>query len=447
MARDLAARVHVAAGAGFVALWALVVADLALHSTPLRRFAELVLLALVVLAMLRASRHIRILATVLAAGTALAAWRAGDLGVVERGLRAALPIGAFLPVVALVRATVHASPTVPAIRERVGAMTDGERRVWMTAGAQLLGSILTLGYVSVMRPLLPERLSPEERTRLAESGIRGLGLACAWSPFFVASAVAAQLVPGVSAWKIVALGGALSLVGWAIAHRMFDPGVDVATFARALRRLGPIVAPTCALVGAVVATSAATGWNVLQSVVVIVPLACFGWFALRARRAAAAALRGVPAAAGRMSDEVLIFTASTVFGATLAGAALPDALTDRIAAIAAYPSIVIAVVVLVVLGLGIAGLHPMVSASVIVPTCVALHLPIAEVVLAQTVVLSWALSSTVAAWTLPVVVTSSVFEVPVGRLAFGPNLRFIAVYGTVAVALLGAFNALLAASA
>ena len=83
----------------------------------------------------------------------------------------------------------------------------------------------------------------------------------------------------------------------------------------------------------------------------------------------------------------------------------------------------------------------------IVPTCVALHLPIAEVVLAQTVVLSWALSSTVAAWTLPVVVTSSVFEVPVGRLAFGPNLRFIAVYGTVAVALLGAFNALLAASA
>ncbi|HMS79805.1 MAG TPA: hypothetical protein PKC20_09800, partial [Burkholderiaceae bacterium] len=94
MARDLAARVHVAAGAGFVALWALVVADLALHSTPLRRFAELVLLALVVLAMLRASRHIRILATVLAAGTALAAWRAGDLRGGERGLRAAPPSGA-----------------------------------------------------------------------------------------------------------------------------------------------------------------------------------------------------------------------------------------------------------------------------------------------------------------------------------------------------------------
>lgn len=443
MAGYLASRLHVAGGWLFVALWLLVVADLGLDAPALRRLAEGVLALLILLAMLKASPHIRLLACVLLAGTATLMWRSGDWGAIERGLHAALGVGAFLPVVALVRATVHASPTVPAIRERVGAMSDAERRAWMTGGAHLLGSILTLGYVSVQRPMLPGEIGDAERLSLAECGVRGLGMAVVWSPFFVASAVAGQLVRGVAAWQIVALGLALAAIGGVIAHLMFNRGLALRAFGRAVARLEPIVLPTALLVGAVVATSGAMGWNVLQSVIVVVPACCAAYLLGFARGHAPRVVPDVAAAAGRMGDEVLILTASTVFGAAMAGVAMPEGLAAGMRAVGDHAWIVIALSVAAIAVLGIAGLHPMITASVIVPACIALRLPIADVVLAQVVVLGWALSSTVSAWTLPVVMTAGVFGVPVRRLVFGPNLRFVAAFGVAATAALAGVNAVL----
>jgi hypothetical protein len=345
--------------------------------------------------------------------------------------------------VGLVRATVHASPTVAAIRERVGAMTMAERRAWMTGGAQMLGSILTLGYVSVQRPMLPAVMSEAERMALAECGIRGMGMSMCWSPFFVASAVASQLVPGVAAWRIVVLGLALSALGGGVAHLMFNRGLDLASFGRAMRRLGPIVVPSCLLVGAVIATSSATGWNVLQSVIVVVPACCVAYLVARARHQLRRVLGDVVSTSGRMGDEVLILTVSTIFGAAMAGVVIPDVAAQWLRAIGSQPWLLIGLAVGVITALGTMGLHPMVSASVIVPAYVAIGLPIADVVLSHVVVLAWSLSAMVAAWTLPVVVTSAAFEVPVRRLVFGPNLRFVAVFGTVAIVALVALNAVL----
>ena len=443
MARDLAARLHVAAGRLFVALWGLVVLDLALNALPVRRCAEVVLAALMALALLKASRHIRFLAILLAGATVALAWRGGGWAAIDRGLAAALPVGAFLPVIALVRATVQASPTVPAIRERLGAMSEPERRTWMTGGAQLLGAILTLGYVSVQRPMLPDALTETERTTLAECGIRGLGLSMGWSPFFVASAVASQLVPGVAAWQIVAVGIALSVLGGGIAHLMFNRALDRRAFVRAIQRLGPIVGPTVMLVGTVIATSAASGWNVLQTVVVVVPVCCGFYVALRARAQARTVLAQVLATSGRMSDEVLILTVSTVFGAAVAGVAMPAEAARWLSGIDDHPALLIGLAVAAIAVPGTIGLHPMVSASVVVPGYVALGLPIADVVLSHVVVLAWSLSAMVAAWTLPVVVTSAAFEVPVRRLVFGANLRFVLVYGFAAIGLLAVINTLL----
>jgi hypothetical protein len=443
VAGHLAPRLNVVGGWLFVALWLLVVVDLGLQAPALRLLAEGVLALLILLAMLKASPHIRLLATVLLSGTVFLMWRAADWGVIERGLGAALAVGAFLPVVALVRGTVYASPTVPAIRERLGSMSDAERRTWMTGGAHLLGSILTLGYVSVQRPMLPNEIDAAERMSLAECGVRGLGMAIVWSPFFVASAVAGQLVRGVAAWQIVALGLALAAVGGVIAHLMFNRALDLRSFGRAVARLEPVVLPTVLLVGAVVVTSGVMRWNVLQSVIVVVPACCAAYLLAFARDHVRRIVPDVASSAGRMGDEVLILTASTVFGAAMAGVAIPDGLADGMRAMGDRAWLVIALSVLTITVLGIIGLHPMVSASVIVPTCIALRLPIADVVLSHIVVLGWALSSMVAAWTLPVVMTSGAFGVPVRRLVFGPNLRFVAVFGVAAVTALIGLNATL----
>ncbi len=443
MARDLAARIHVASGRLFVALWALVVLDLALPLPGVRRAAEATIALLIALALLRASAHIRVLAVVLLGASAAIAVRAGDWTLVERGLRAALAVGAFLPVVALLRATVRSSPTIPAIRRRIGAMSVAERRAWMTGGAHLLGAILTLGYVSVQRPMLPDDLSDDERLSLAECGTRGLGLSALWSPVFFASAMANQLVPQVPAWQIVALGLALAAAGGLVAHAMFNRELGAAALARAVRRLVPIVVPTGLLVGVVVLTSTITGWRVLQSVIVVVPAACVGYVLLHARERALGVVHEVVTGAGNMRDEVLIFCASSMFGTAVAGAAMPDSVASSMALLHAVPGLAIAAGVVVIATLGVLGLHPMVSASVLVPAALAFGLPIAELVLSHIVIVGWSLSGTIAAWTVPVVVTAAGFGVPVRALVFGANARFVVVHGLVAVSLLVALNRVL----
>lgn len=439
----MAAALDVAKGRLFVLLWLLVVLDLGLDSLVLRRVAEVALALLMLLALPGASLHIRVLALLLFAGTAAFTWQAGDWAPLERGLAGALAIGAFLPVVGLVRATVSASPTVPAVRERVGAMAASERRTWMTGGAVLFGAILTLGYVSVLRPLLPQRLDAAEATALAEAGIRGLGLTIVWSPFFVASAVAGQLVPSVAAWQIVAWGGALGLLGAVVAHLMFNRGAGVAAILRALRRLGPAVPACLLLVGAVVIASGLTRWSTLQSVVAVVPAICAVYVALRARSRAASVVRETVSASGRISDEVLILTASAVFGAAMPIEAVSAHAAGWVGALAGLPSVTIAVTVTTIATLGVLGIHPMLTASVLVPTLIALQWPIAPLVLALVVTFAWGLSATVAAWTLPLVASSTAFGVPVRRLVFGANLRYVVAYGVAGCLALAVVNRLL----
>ena len=423
MARNLASRPHVAGGALFVLLWVLVVANLGLHAVVLRRAGEAILILLIVQASWRASAHIRIMAGVLASATAVVAWRAGNWIALDRGLGSALAVAAFLPVIVLLRATVERSPTVAAVRERLTRMSGAERRTWMTGGAHLLASILTLGFVSVQRPMLSADLDPEERLSLAECGVRGLGLSILWSPFFVASAIAGQLVPGVQVWQTVATGLSLAALGGVVAHLMFNRGLDAASYLRALRRLGPIFLPTVLLVGTVVAVSAATRWNVLQSVVVVIPLACITYLRWHAPGSFGAVMTRVVDGAGRMGDEVLILTVSLVFSGTVAGVSMPAEVAQWLASLADRPWLIITLEVSLIGLLGVLGLHPLVTAGVVVPLTISSGLPIAAPVLAHVVILAWSLSGMIAAWTLPVVVTATAFDVPVRHLVFGANVQ------------------------
>ncbi|MGE3921764.1 MAG: hypothetical protein AB7G13_02410 [Lautropia sp.] len=439
----MAARSDVVAGFSFIALWGVVVANLALRQPALRTIGEALLCLLIALALLRASRHIRLLASVLLLATAALAWRAGDWRIAERGLGGALAVGAFLPVIVLLRASVEASPAIAAIRTRVSAMAVPERRAWMTGGAHLVGSILTLGYVSVMRPMLPESLDASERMAIAECGVRGLGLAITWSPFFVASAVASQLVPQAAPWQLVLVGLGLAGCGALIAHVMFNRSLGPAALARALRRLAPIVLPTVLLVGAVVGVGTAAGWNALQAVIVVIPVVCFGYLLATAPGRLIAVANAVVRGAGRMGDELLILVASTVFGAAIAGFTPPAMLDAATALLSPLPGLLIGLEVLLIAGLGLLGLHPMVTASVLVPYTLAAELPIAAAVLAQIVVLGWSVSSMAAPWTLPVVVTATSFGIPVRRLVLGPNLGFVAVFALAGSGLLTVVNAYL----
>ncbi len=424
----------------FAALWLIVVANLFGRSESLTRVGAVLLVVLIALALTRASRHIRVLALTLAAGAVALLALGGDAAPLWRGLGTALPYAAFLPTVVILRAAVELSPTVRRIREQVTALEPQGRSAWMMLGSHLTSAIITLGFVSVLRPMLPARLEPAERLELARSGIRGLGMAVTWSPFFVAGAVASQLVPTVPAWRLIGFGLVVGAIGVAVAFVMFHRELRWPELRRAIGQLRALLPPTAAIVGAVVLLASVTGWSSLQSIVVAVPIASAAYILVRGGAEREVIGMRIVSAVGRMGDEVIILTVSAVFGTMVAGHGLPDAIVHVIETIGRFPFAIIVLEVAVIVALGFVGLHPIVSAAVLIPLSIALELPLAPQVLGHVVTLAWGLSSTIAIWTLPVVVASNLFEVPVRSLSTGPNVRFVLVYGLAGCAALALLN-------
>jgi len=444
VALRLAAPIHVVAGWLFIAIWLTTLVHLLAGRNTPGLSGALLLGVLMAMALPRASRHIQILFGLITLATTAVILRSGNPETIVSSLASAAVIAAFLPTLIVIRVAVESSPTIPRIRERVSDMDRSERMAWMTSGAHMLGSILTLGYVSVQRPMLPRDLAPDEALRLAECGTRGLGLAVVWSPFFVAMAVASQLVPGVPAWQMITIGLGLAAIGGLVAHLMFNRSLSFTGLIRALRRLLPTVPPTLILVGSVAACSSITGWSGLQSVVLMVPLLCIGFLLWQAPRRIGEALRRIVEGSGRMGDELLIMTGSMVFAGSIAGAQLPDEFRQILLGLVEWPGLLILAEVATIVVLGAIGVHPMITASMLIPATILLEAPIATPILAQIVVLAWALNSTTSAWTLPVVVTSSVFGLPLRTLVLGRNIAFIIVFGPLACTALALLNRLIA---
>jgi hypothetical protein len=144
-----------------------------------------------------------------------------------------------------------------------------------------------------------------------------------------------------------------------------------------------------------------------------------------------------------MGDELLIMTGSMVFAGSIAGAQLPDELRQILLGLIEWPSLLILAEVTTIVVLGAIGVHPMITASMLIPATLLVEAPIAAPILAHIVVLAWALNSTTSAWTLPVVVTSNVFGLPLRSLVLGRNIAFIIIFGPLACAALGMLNRLL----
>ena len=116
-------------------------------------------------------------------------------------------------------------------------------------------------------------------------------------------------------------------------------------------------------------------------------------------------------------------------GAVTAGSGAGRALSQLLTGFAAAPPLLILAEVALIAGAGFAGVHPMISATLLLPVLAEVHRGVADLVVAYIVVFGWTLSSLVAIWTLPVASCATCFDVPVRRLAFGRNLPFVAAFG------------------
>ena len=395
----------------------------------------------VAFALVRAAAHIRrLFCIVIAVSAGIALWL-GDARVLYHGFEKAQIFGAFLPSVLLLRATVERSAGLRHLQAGVAGLPAHGLVNWTFYGSHALGAILNVGALAVLAPVVTRSASERERHVLAGSAARGVGTAIMWSPFFVAMAFTSQLVPQAALWKLMAVGGVLAVIGFALSHLLFTPSLSAGEFVRSLLGLRPLLLPTGAMVAAVLITTSLFKLTGLQAVAVCIPVLCLLYLVLAARDRLGGTLRQAFANFGSLSNELLIVVGATVLGVAVSALPVAGELAGSMSPGLASGPLLIAALVVGLVALGQLGLHPMIGASVLAPTLAAAPFGLAPEIVASTLVFAWALSATVAIWTLPVAAAASSFDVPVQHVSTRRAYVGMVLHGALAIAALSLINA------
>lgn len=402
--------------------------------------ASWVLVAFLLLALLRASRHIRLLfGVVCSVALGLAFWRASTQGL-QQGLSQAQIFGSFLPSVLLLRATVQASPRSQALQDRLEELTPSQALHWTLMGSHALSAVLNAGAMAVLAPVVTRNATPAFRIQLAQCAARGVGASIMWSPIFVAMAFTSSLVPSVALWQLMGVGAGLAVMALAWAQVVFIPGLKGSDWILSIRTLRPLVGPMSVILGAVLVLTA-WGYSGLQAVTLALPALCLPYLLWRGLKVCRAALSDTLGYFSRLSDELLIVVGAQVMGVSLA--TLPEV---QQAAQILLPGLMsggwlLTLLVVVLVSMGQLGLHPMIGVSLLVPLVAAGPFGIAPVILVNAGVFAWGLSAAVAIWTLPVAIASTTFAVPVRQLLTRQSALWGVLMGVTGCAYLAAFNA------
>jgi hypothetical protein len=425
------------------ALWGLELFRLIFPWPGLGPLAGGLMVLFVALAVLRLRRGTVWLCLPLAALTVALAAAFGQWDGIWRGFQNASVFMAFFGSIVLLRALADVRPEISRARGLFTGLRKEEANAAFLVGSHLIGSVLVVGVMAILSPILGRDADALSRRRAAEVCQRGMCLAPLWSPFWVAAAFAAQQIPGVPAWQIMSLGIVMAAVGLVLAHAMYARGVGFAELARAILGFAPIV-PSVALCAALIAAlSSVAGLSTLQALIATIPVLALLSVATtrppQVRRITADTVRG----AGRVGDEIVVVTTALALGRVLEGAIHEFGFGATVAALDLPSWAVIGAVIGTITLAALAGIHQLVSIIVVLVVFMPLDTGVSDVVMMEASLIGWAFASMIGVTAVSTATASAMFGAPRAQLVLGPNLYFVAAYAAVSVPLLWLANALL----
>lgn len=371
----------------------------------------------------------------------LAAWLDGWVAL-WRGIETAVIFSAFFGTLTLMRATADLRPEIARARTLVEPLGANERTSGLLVGTNVLGTALIVGVMAIFAPIVGHDSPYETRKAAAEACQRGMCLACLWSPFWLAMAISTEHLPDVPLWQIMAFGICLCGLGLVVAQLIYTPDVGMLGLWRALKAFSPVLPPVAIASAAVLGLKAVTPLTTLQCLVIGIPVICLLSLALQGQdhllRATTQAGRGISAVRG----EIALLSFAFALGEVLEQGLQAGGVGDQITALAPPPSVVIATVVIGMTLLGLAGIHQVVTATVMLVLFGTLPLGVSDLALMQAGLLGWAFTSMTGLSAVSVASASTMFNVPLERVAYGPNIRFVMIFGTIGILAIAAINAL-----
>jgi len=356
------------------------------------------------------------------------------------GLRKAHIFLAFLPTVMLIRATMDQRPEIAVARKLFSSLDQKERGAGLLFGCHALGSVLSVGIFALLAPILGPHAPEEERKYVVGVGLRGMCLASVWSPFFVSLALASAHLPDVPLWQIMPLGLAFAAVGLMMSYMMFERATGIASLARSLSSLAPVVPMIVVAAILVALVSGLTPLSTLEALVVSIPPLCIVSLLPQGRKGLATACRGTYTGLGNVSAEIGILTLSIILGAVFEASLGPSGLIDHLTFLGDSPLVAIAITMAAITGTGMLGIHPIVSATMLLVVFANVPHGVADLALMQTILIGWGLAAMISISGISVVISSALFSIPPERLIRGQNVLFVIAFGSLSVIILGILN-------
>ena len=359
------------------------------------------------------------------------------------GFKAAPMFAGFFGSIVLLRATGDQLQQITQARALFARLKPGHRLGGFLVGSHLLAVVLGPGAYAITAPIMGESKVEEEHLAAVRACHRGGGLAGLWSPFWIAMALSSQYVPGVPLWHTMALGMSMAAVALTASHVLFAPEPSVTLLWRALRSLQPIVPPVAVCVLTVAVLSGVTVLSGLEALIVSVPVLCALALAGKGRRAFVTGLANTYRGTAHVGNEITILTISLALGGVIRYVFAQTGITDWIGGLD-LPAMAVIAVMIGATSLGaLAGVHQIVSVSLLLSVFTDLPVQVTGVVLIESTLAAWSCSSMIGLSAIMVGTATTMFRVTPGEVILGPNLQFATLFAIGCILALAGVNALL----
>jgi hypothetical protein len=351
--------------------------------------------------LLLAARVLLILCLALAL---IAALRPDALDLLTRAASRLIYFPAFVAALALLRAAASRSQTTAAAGRYLVAQPPSRRYVALTLGGHFFGILFNIGGLALLIDMVKKANTLDaaggaawvqdlREKRMVVAIMRGFSCIALWSPLGVAMNLLIASTPGL-AWADVAPYGVAITIGMMALGWLFDrlearnaagaapaaPIVEPRGFFAVARIVGHVVA--LSLIGLIV--EIATDLSFQALLLALVPIYSLCWavaveVAERSKAPVRAAL-GVLRARGvnrfpAYANEIAVFSTSGFLGVVLVALMPREALQLWIAAAAFSPGVVMAGLASVVFALGLVGINPIVTCSILAGSFAAIDAP------------------------------------------------------------------------
>ncbi len=353
--------------------------------------------------------------------------------------RYVLIFAALLPTMALVRATASTMPSVRRTQQSLAQLPASASASGFHFAANIFGSVINTGSLAILSAAVPPDADAERRRLAAESALRGMVTAAAWSPFFIAFAIGQTFTDKANSWISLGIGVVTTILFALVSLPVLTKSFSVARLSSALGCLKPVTMRLIIVLGMVLAVAIIFDFTALSAVVVVMPLLVAVQF-FRHPRKISTILTDTKNSMIATADDILIITMAMMIGYFAIRTGAFTALVSSF-----YDDIIPGYVAIIVTPLGmmlasVVGVHPVISSTAMLAVFSGGHADAHPALLMQAHLIGWGAGTMSSVASLSVITCANLFKVPSRQLVLGPNLLTALAYALVGGIILSVVN-------